>query len=34
MSTKHYVGAIVLLVVGYFVGVKYPNFWQGVSTGA
>jgi hypothetical protein len=31
MKTHHYIVAAVLLVVGYFVGVKYPNFWQGAG---
>lgn len=28
MNYKHYVVAVVLLVVGYLIGTKYPNFWQ------
>lgn len=27
MKTHHWIGAVVLLVVGYFVGTKYPAFW-------
>lgn len=34
MTTKHWIGAVVLLVVGYFIGTKYPNFWQGVTGAA
>jgi hypothetical protein len=26
MSTKHWIGAVVLLFVGYIVGVKYPQW--------
>ncbi len=32
MKTHHWIGAVVLLVVGYYIGMKYPNFWQ--SAGA
>lgn len=32
MNTKHWIGAVVLLVVGYFIGTKYPNFWQGIGS--
>ena len=28
MNYKHWIGAAVLLIVGYYVGTKYPNFWQ------
>jgi hypothetical protein len=28
MKTSHYIGAVVLLVIGYYVGIKYPNFWS------
>jgi hypothetical protein len=28
MNWKHYLGAVVLLAVGYFIGTKYPNFWS------
>lgn len=31
MKTHHWIGAVVLLVVGYLVGTKYPNFWQGLG---
>jgi hypothetical protein len=30
MTTKHWIGAVVLLVVGYYVGTKYPAFWQNI----
>lgn len=31
MKNYHWlVVATVLLVVGYFVGTKYPNFWQNI----
>jgi hypothetical protein len=33
MTTKHWIGAAVLLVVGYLVGTKYPNFWQNFGIG-
>lgn len=29
MKTHHWIGAAVLLVIGYYVGIKYPNFWSG-----
>lgn len=31
MKTWHYTGAVVLLIVGYYIGTKYPNFWQKVG---
>jgi hypothetical protein len=27
MQAKHWIGVLVLLVVGYFIGSKYPQFW-------
>jgi hypothetical protein len=29
MQAKHWLGVVVLLAVGYYVGLKYPNFYKG-----
>lgn len=29
MKSHHWLGAVVVLLVGYFVGVKYPNLYKG-----
>ena len=29
MQQKHWLGAIIVLVVGYFVGIKFPNLYKG-----
>lgn len=28
MTSKHWIGALVLLAVGYYVGTTYPAFWK------
>lgn len=30
MKYQYWIGAAVLLIVGYFIGTKYPNFWQNI----
>lgn len=29
MKLPHYVGIVVILAIGYFVGLKYPNLYKG-----
>lgn len=31
VKIQHWLGVIALLVVGYYVGTKYPNFWQKIG---
>lgn len=31
MQKHHYLMAVVLLVVGYYVGNKYPGFWKNLG---
>lgn len=31
MKIQHYVLMAGLLVLGYYIGIKYPNFWQGIT---
>jgi len=31
VKKHHWFGAIVLLVIGYFVGVKYPSLFQNLK---
>lgn len=30
MKLQHWIGAIALLAAGYYVGTKYPAFWQNI----
>lgn len=30
METKHWVGIVVIFVIGYFVGAKFPHFAGGI----
>jgi hypothetical protein len=34
MKPYHWVTAVVLLIVGYLIGTKYPNFWQKLGIGS
>lgn len=31
VNIKHIAGIVVLLVVGYYVGVNYPGFWKSIG---
>lgn len=31
MKPAHYIGAIVLLAIGYYVGTTYPAFWTKIT---
>jgi hypothetical protein len=31
MKMQHWLGVVVLLAVGYYVGVNYPGFWTKVT---
>lgn len=30
MKLQHYLGIVVLLVVGYVIGIKYPTLYQNI----
>lgn len=31
MKVQHGLIIVAALVIGYFVGMKYPNFWKGIT---
>lgn len=31
VKVQHWLAVVALLAVGYFVGTKYPNFWQKIG---
>lgn len=31
MKPMHYVGMVVLLAIGYYIGTTYPRFWTKVT---
>jgi Ni,Fe-hydrogenase I cytochrome b subunit len=33
MKIQHWIGAVVLLVMGYYIGTNYPQFWTKLGIG-